>query len=147
MIARFQPHTAWWRLLLAACPVLACEAYAEIACPDQLSVQQRAEPPSGWNATYTETPPRLVGVTIFDGPPSNRATRKADTTRTTIREQIQIWNLGDSPRSYYLQCAYERTIAQIYTALPPGVRSCEVVFDRTTSYPGGALPVKRMVCR
>jgi hypothetical protein len=120
---------------------------AEVSCPDQLAVQQRAEPPSGWTVSYGETAPRLSGIALFDGPPSNRASLKFDQRKQSGRELILTWNLKDSPRSHYLQCSYERTTAVIATALPPGVRRCEVVFDRNSGYPGGGHPVKRNLCR
>jgi hypothetical protein len=138
-----------WRCLAA--PLLLAgalaSARAEVSCPDQLSVQQRAEVPSGWSVSYSDTPPRLSGVTLFDGPPSNRVSLKYDRRRQTGKELILSWLLRDSPRSHYLLCSYERTTAQINTALPPGTGRCDVVFDRTTTYPGGGLPVKRMVCQ
>ena len=122
-------------------------ARAEVQCPDTLSVSQRADPPTGWSVTYAEQAPRLSGVTIYDGQPANRATIKYTNRRQSAKELILVWDLGDNPRSFYLQCSYERSSAQIATALPPGVRTCEVVYDRTVSYPGGGLAVKRMVCR
>jgi hypothetical protein len=122
-------------------------ARAEMACPDTLSVQQRAEAPAGWTVSYAEQAPRLAGVTIFDGPPANRVSLKYTRRQHADKELILTWLLSDSPRSFYLQCGYERTTAQIASPLPPGVRSCEVVFDRNVSYPGGALAIKRMVCR
>ena len=120
---------------------------AEIACPDTLGVNQRAEPPSGWSVIYGEQAPRLSGVTIFDGQPANRASIKYTRRRQSDKELTLTWDLGSNPRSFYLQCSYERTTAQIATALPPGVRTCEVVYDRTTSYAGGGFSIKRMVCR
>jgi hypothetical protein len=122
-------------------------ARAEMTCPDTLGVQQRAETPAGWSVSYVEQAPRLSGVAIFDGQPANRATLKYNWRRQTAKELILRWDLILNPRSYYLQCSYERTTAQISSALPPGVRSCEVVYDRNVSYPGGGLAVKRMVCR
>jgi hypothetical protein len=122
-------------------------ARAEVSCPDQLSVHQRAEAPEGWSVSYAETAPRLAGVTLFDGPPANRVSLKFDQRKQTSRELILVWNLRDSPRSHYLQCSYERTTAAIATPLPPGIRQCEVVYDRTASYTGGSSPVKRNVCR
>jgi len=120
---------------------------AEIACPDTLGVNQRAEPPSGWSVIYGEQAPRLSGVTIFDGQPANRVSIKHTGRRQNDKELTLTWDLGSNPRSFYLQCSYERTTAQIATALPPGVRTCEVVYDRTTSYPGGGFAIKRMFCR
>ncbi len=120
---------------------------AEVACPDQVSVQQQAQPPAGWSVSYSGAGALLSAVTIFDGPPSNRASLKYDARRQTRRELTLTWTLRNSPRNHYLQCSYEQTTAQLSMALPPGTRECQVVFDRTTSYPSGALPVKRMVCR
>ena len=122
--------------VMAAClgvGLFAAQAAAEVSCPDQLSVQQRAEAPDGWSVSYAETAPRLAGVAVFDGPPSNRANLKFDQRKQSNRELTLVWKLRESPRSHYLQCSYERTTATIATALPPGVRQCEVVFDRTTS--------------
>jgi hypothetical protein len=136
-------------LIIATICILAAAtatARAEVSCPDQLSVQQRADPLSGWSVSYQETAPRLSAVTIFDGPPSNRVSLKYVKRRQTTRELILTWTLPDTPRTYYLQCGYERTSAQISTPLPPGVRECEIVMDRTTTYPGGGLAVKRMNC-
>ena len=47
------------------------QARAETGCPGTLDVQQRAEPPAGWSVSYSEQPPRLSGVTLYDGPPAN----------------------------------------------------------------------------
>lgn len=121
-------------------------ARAEVSCPDQLQVAQQAQPPPGWAVSYAGSPPRLAGVTLFDGPPANRVKLKHDRRKQTGRELILIWRLRESPRSHYLQCSYERTTAVISTPLPPGTRECEVAFDLTTSYSGGEMPVKRMVC-
>jgi len=126
---------------------LTVAVHAEVQCPDTLSVNQRAEPPTGWSVTYGEQAPRLSGVTIYDGRPANRVTIKYTNRRQSAKELILTWDLGDNPRSFYLQCSYERSTAQIASPLPPGVRTCEVVFDRTVSHPGGGFAVKRMVCR
>lgn len=122
-------------------------ARAEVTCPDTLGVQQRAETPAGWTVSYAEQAPRLSGVTIFDGPPANRVRLRYIRRRQTDKEMTLTWDLGESPRNFYLQCGYERTTAQIASPLPPGIRTCQVVFDRGVSYPGGSLAVKRMVCR
>jgi hypothetical protein len=132
---------------LALALAWSASAGAEVSCPDQLSVQQRADAPDGWSVSYGEQAPRLAGLALFDGPPSNRASLKFDRRKQTGRELTLVWILRETPRSHYLQCSYERTTATIATALPPGLRQCEVVFDRTSTYPGGSSPVKRNVCR
>lgn len=140
-----------WRVGLAVLALLAGAATgiarAEVSCPDQLGVEQRAQAPDGWTVNYSGVAPRLATVTIFDGPPANRVSLKHDRRKQTRRELILIWRLRNTPRNHYLQCGYERTTATISTPLPPGIAQCEVAYDLTSSYPGGAMPVKRMVCR
>jgi hypothetical protein len=120
---------------------------AEVSCPDQLEVAQQAQAPAGWAVSYAGTAPRLSGTKLFDGPPSNRVSLKHDRRKQTARELILTWRLRESPRSHYLQCSYERTTASLSMPLPPGIHECEVAFDLTSRYPGGAMPVKRTVCR
>jgi hypothetical protein len=139
-----------WRVGLAVPGLLAgivgTAAGAEVSCPDQLSVEQRAQAPDGWAVNYSGITPRLSGVTIFDGQPANRVRLKHARRRQTQRELILTWHLGHSPRNHYLQCSYERTTASISMPLPPGTTQCEVAYDLTSNLPGGAMPVKRMVC-
>jgi hypothetical protein len=133
--------------LASVCILVSPLAHAELSCPGNLEVKQSAATPSGWSATYSEETPRLIGVTIFDGPPANRAGMKYNYRRQIGKELHLIWNLVYSPRSYYLQCQYERTSALISSPMPAGTRGCEVVFDRTITYPVSGMAVKRMVCR
>lgn len=125
----------------------AAPARAETTCPDTLAVRQTAEVPAGWSVTMTEQPPRLASVTLFDGQPANRASLKYSKRQQSAAETRLTWTLPQTPRSIYVQCGYERTSAMISAPLPPGITRCEVVFDRTTSYPSGASVIKRMVCR
>src|SRR5690242_911258 len=110
----------WKGVTCAVALGLPMAAQAEVACPGTLDVQQRAEPPSGWTASYAEQSPRLSGVTIFDGPPANRVILKYSKRKQSGNEMAMTWSFGDSPRSVYLQCSYERTTAQISSPLPPG---------------------------
>lgn len=126
---------------------VATTAWADVGCPDRLAVEQKAQAPSNWSVGYSEVPPRLAGVAFFDGPPANGVSLKFDRSKRTGKELVLTWNLQDSPRNHYLQCSYERTTATIATALPRGVRFCEIVYDTGSNYAGGAMPVKRMFCR
>ena len=120
---------------------------AETSCPASLSVRQSAEPPAGWTVMMAETPPRLAAVTLFDGQPANHVALKASKRQHSGTESRMTWMLPQTPRSIYLQCGYERTAALIAMPLPPGTSQCDVVFDRTTTYPSGASVIKRMVCK
>jgi hypothetical protein len=111
-----------------------------------LEVQQRATVPEGWTASYSNEAPRLIGVSLFDGPPDNRAGMKYNYRRQIGRELHLTWTFIYSPRSHYLQCQYDRTSALITSPLPPGTRECEVVYEPAGAR-SGTMIVKRMVCR
>jgi hypothetical protein len=136
------------RLVLAAAAVLlALNVRAEVICPDSLEVRQQAVTPSeDWTANYTDPPLRLTGVTVFDGPPSQKHKVKPYSTKSTQGEVRIFWRLPASRRNFHLMCTYERTSASLVTVLPPGVTGCNAVFDRRVSYGREGNVVKRMVC-
>lgn len=126
---------------------LALTARAEVVCPDSLEVQQRAVAPSNdWTVSYTAPPLRLVGITLYDGPPSQGRKVKPFSVRRGKRELRVSWRLGESRRNFHLVCGYERTTASLVTVLPPGVKGCNAVFDRRVSSGDEEPAVKRMVC-
>ena len=131
-------------LVLLLAPLAAA---AEIICPDAIDVQQQASAPAEeWAVSYSDPPLKLVGITVFDGPPSQNRRVKPATTRTTAGELRLSWRLPESKRNYHLSCSYERTSATLTVLLPPGVNGCNAVFDRRVSYGMDGLAVKRMVC-
>jgi hypothetical protein len=128
-------------VLLAASGV----TFAEVSCPDVLTVEQRAATPSDWQVSYLDRPSRLIGVTIYDGLPPGRKMRP--TTQRSSGNTLTIrWRLPENRRSYYVMCSYEHTAARLYAALPPGVLLCEAAFDLNVAAVGGH-PVKRMYCQ
>ena len=129
-------------LLLA----LALPAQAEVLCPDSLEVRQEAIVAGDWTVSYTEPPLRLTGVTIYDGPPSQKHKVKPFSVKSTKGELRVSWRLPESKRNFHLSCSYERTTASLTALLPPGMNGCNAVFDRRVSYGNAALAVKRMVC-
>ncbi len=134
-------------VLAAAAAFLALNVRAEIVCPDSLEVQQQAGTPSqDWSVIYTDPPLRLTGVTVFDGPPSQRRKVKPFSTKSTQGELRITWHLPESRRNFHLMCTYERTTASLVTVLPPGVTGCIAVFDRRVSYGRQGYAVKRTVC-
>ena len=136
------------RLVLAtAAAVLALNVHAEVICPDSLEVRQQAVTPSAdWSLTYTDPPLKLTGVTVFDGPPSQKHKLRPYSTRSTQGELRISWRLPASRRNFHLMCTYERTSANLVTVLPPGVTGCNAVFDPRVSYGREGYAVKRMVC-
>lgn len=146
---RLTTTTSFLSLALPPLLVLALSlpAQAEIICPDSLDVRQEATlPPGDWAVSYTEPPMKLVGITLFDGPPSQNRKVKPYSTKTTAGELRISWRFNDSHRNYHLLCGYERTSANLTAVLPPGLNGCNAVFDRRVSYGIEGLAVKRMVC-
>jgi hypothetical protein len=122
-------------------------AQAEVICPDSIDVQQQATaPPGDWAVSYTEPPMKLVGITVYDGPPSQNRKVKPYSTKTTTGELRVSWRLTETRRNYHLMCSYERSGASLIAVLPPGVNGCNAVFDRRVSYGIEGLAVKRMAC-
>ena len=131
----------------AAIFLLALNVRAEVVCPDSLDVQQQAVTPSDdWTAMYSDPPLRLVGVTLFNGPPSQNRKVKPRSARSAEGELRVVWRLPESRRNFHLVCTYERTSASLVTVLPPGVTVCTAVFDPRVSYGRNGQAVKRMVC-
>jgi hypothetical protein len=126
---------------------LSVSAQAEVICPDSIDVTQQAVPPKGdWVVTQSSPPFKLVGITVWDGPPSQNRKVKPQSIRSTKGELRIAWRLPASRRNFHLVCDYERTAANLTTVLPPGVTGCNAVFDRRVSYGIEGLAVKRMVC-
>lgn len=135
------------RLPLLMFCLMPLAAAAEVICPDSIDVQQQAvAPPGDWSVSYTEPPMKLVGITVFDGPPSQNRKVKPYSTKTTKGELRVSWRLTETRRNYHLMCSYERSSAALTAVLPPGVNGCNAVFDRRVSYGIEGLAVKRMVC-
>jgi hypothetical protein len=133
--------------LAVAFTFFALAARAEVICPDSLQVEQHAAAPSDeWTVSYSEPPLKLIGITIYDGPPSQNRKVKPYSTRSVKGELRISWRLPETRRNYHLLCNYERTNAMLTAVLPPGVNGCNAVFDRRVSYGREGLAVKRMVC-
>ena len=126
--------------------ICAATAEAQIECPSTISVEQKAAAPNEWSVDNSKQPAELAAVTIFDGPPEERASLKYDDERTAKDEIIQTWLLPASTRGYWIVCGYANTIAQLKRKLPDDVRSCEVVLEKGAAFAGGGAVVKRARC-
>lgn len=126
---------------------LALPAGAEVFCPDTIEVRQQAVAPGdNWSVSLSPPPYKLVGITVYDGPPSQNRPVRSFQTRGGKGELRVSWRLPESRRNYHLVCDYERTAANLITVLPPGVTGCNAVFDRRVRYGLEGMAVKRMVC-
>ena len=136
-------------LTVLACAIApAVVARAESACPPTIAVEQKASAPaSAWTVTYSGYETAVAGVTIFDGPPAEQASLVPDSERTSGDDIIQIWQLAKNDRSYWLQCNYANTTAQISRRLESSIRRCDVVYDHNTHFFGGGNVVKSVNCK
>jgi putative lipoprotein len=145
-----QPATARLRAVAAALGALAAAgpAAAQIACPTDLSVEQRASVPSGeWTVATTGHRPLLAGVTIYAGPPERHVPVKSTREQTAKDETTRVWELPPGPDTYWLSCEYTHTNLVISRPLPKDIRRCETVEPRAAA-PGDARPpVRRVACR
>lgn len=121
-------------------------AHAQVACPANISVEQKATAPNDWSADYAKLPAVLSSVTIFDGPPEEQASLKYDDQRTTKTEVIQTWELPASDRGYWIVCGYTNTSAQLWRKLPNELNACEVVLEKGVTSGNGGAVVKRAGC-
>jgi hypothetical protein len=130
--------------LLVSCGNLA--AYAQVACPPNISVEQKAAAPNEWSVDYSKAQAALSSATIFEGPPEELASLKYDDERTTKDEVIQTWELPVSERGYWIVCGYTRTTAQLRRKLPGDIRACEVALEKGVTFGDGGAVVKRARC-
>jgi hypothetical protein len=121
-------------------------AYAQIACPQNISADQKATAPADWSVDYSKAPTALSSVTIFDGAPEEQASLKYDDQRTTGSEIIQVWKLPASDRRYWIECGYTNTSARLRRKLPGDIGKCEVVLEKGVTFGNGGAVVKSARC-
>jgi len=137
-------------LVAMACAIAVPElAPAQVTCPPALLVEQKTSAPaSDWTVTYSGYDTALAGVTIFEGPPAEQASLVPDSEQTTGDRVFQTWKLAKSGRSYWLQCEYANTTAQISRRLPADVSRCDVSYERNVRFGGeGRRVVKSAKCK
>lgn len=119
---------------------------AQVACPPNISAEQKATAPPEWTLDYSKAPAALESVTIFEGPPEEQASLKYDAERTTNNEIIHLWKLPASDRGYWIECGYTNTTAQLRRKLPKEISKCEVDFEKGATFGNGSAVVKRTRC-
>lgn len=123
-------------------------ARAQIACPADLTVEQRAVSPSGeWTVGTSGHRPLLADVKLYEGPPDRHVEVRPDRETATRDEITQVWELAPGPATYWLSCAYTNTSLVIMRPLPRDIRRCEAVRLRSVAFGDGRPPVKSIACR
>jgi hypothetical protein len=133
---------------LAAATFIVCgnPAFAQVACPQNISVEQKAAAPNEWSVVYSKASADLSSATIFEGPPEELASLKYDDERNAKDEIIQTWKLPASERGYWIACGYSNTTAELRRKLPNDLRACEVILEKGVTFGDGSAVVKRAEC-
>ncbi len=148
-MSSFSAATRW---LLVAAVVMghAAGAWAAdgTACPQTIAVESRLLAPlPSWEVRYGEPKGELMGVTFYDGPPSEEASLVYDQASTSGKTWTATWKFtANEGRGYWIACSYTNTNAILYKKLRDDVVECRVSYDRSVST-GGLPTVKAIRCR
>ncbi|MCU0897676.1 MAG: hypothetical protein MUC55_09250 [Burkholderiales bacterium] len=133
---------------LVAALVLATPAAAQIGCPTDLAVEQRAAAPSAeWTVATTGHRPLLASVTLYEGPPERQVVVKPAREQTVKDDTTRVWELAAGHDIYWLSCQYTNTNLVISRPLPKDIRRCESVEDRAAAFGDGRPPIRSIACR
>jgi putative lipoprotein len=133
---------------LVAWLLLAAPAAAQIACPTDLTVDQRAAAPSGeWTVATTGHRPLLAAVTLYEGPPEKHVAVTPAREQTVKGETTRVWELPAGRDTYWLSCEYTNTNLVISRPLPKDIRHCEAVENRAVALSEGRPPIRSIACR
>ncbi len=131
-------------LCMLAVPV---SVLADVSCPMRIVVaQELTTPQAGWTEGADELPTELAGISVFDGPPEERADLVPDDGMDTDEARTDVWNLTQNDRGYWLTCRYSSTTVTLTRRLPATVTRCEAVYETQQSFIGGAPVVRSAAC-
>jgi len=120
-------------VLAAGLIVAAMPARAEVlACPAVVTVIERTDAPSGWEATPGKSERRLVNFQVFRG----ALGEKRDPVKPVSRQRradgatVTTWKLASSaarPGPYFVSCVYQGTQVGVLREITTGIDLCELV--------------------
>jgi hypothetical protein len=121
---------------------------AVVSCPDSLVVSQVAKAPSPeWTVSYSSLPVDLEAVTLFDGPPEERASLIYDETSEAGEEWTATWKLAANPRGTWVRCSYRGTTAELSRKLASSVMVCRATYEKAEKWPSGLPVIRLFECR
>jgi len=124
----------WPVLAIIACSAAAWPA--ELLCPAQLSVEQRAvDPPAGFQLFDPSPSHQWDNASFSDGPPEQLAWLAPDTTQRRGKSFTNVWTFGPDGNGTWLSCGYTGTSLVLSRRLPDSTRRCEVHYDATMTPP------------
>lgn len=125
-------------LLAGAGSLLGCKAAGAAepgpsACPSTVQVsEQWVDRAGGWTDARTGFPSKLESLSVYAGPPANKASLVPDeVVDLPGRRQRTVWKLTPSERAYWMECAYSNTKVVLQRELGTRITSCwiEVKLD------------------
>ncbi|WP_374401768.1 STY0301 family protein [Niveibacterium sp.] len=114
------------RALVAALALHALAASAAPTCPATLESQQSlAAAPEGWSVVPMRQVQRLIGISVFDGPPSEGAELKPESSHGGQR---QLWRFDTAAaRGIWIGCRYDGSRLMLTRRIEPAPRICELI--------------------
>ena len=94
-----------------------------------------------------DTPHSLAGITLYDGPPSEKASLVYDKITKAKGEETAVWTFdAKSERQTWIACSYAGTVIELTRTLAPHTAMCTVVYNSQETIAG--LPViKKITCK
>lgn len=115
-------------------PAFSQASAAEVFCPKQVesSAITVNKIPEGWQSSLREYPLELSGVIFSDGPPTEKAYLKENSTRENKKTLVskQVFDSPAIKENYWLICAYAGNVLFLSKPIPKEIRECTVTHDK-----------------
>jgi hypothetical protein len=104
---------------------------AELACPEDLHVEQKLTAPDGWTSFDEAEKGRhpFENAGFSEGPPEEYAWLSPDREKKTKKGVVLIYDLRMMARGVWLNCHYSGTTVILGRALPRTTTECRVTLD------------------
>jgi hypothetical protein len=136
-VSAFMKHIL--KIALAAMFILSLQTLAAdkspewkpLNVPQEITTKQEiVTTPEGWVAAKDTLPNRLSTVTIFDGPPEDKASLVYNDEKKSKNKTIASWKFsGATDEHIWITCAYSETNIIIKKQLPVGIKELRVFYD------------------
>ena len=119
-----------------------------LSCPATITTRQELTAiPAGWKPMQDDTPHDLAGITLYDGPPADKASLVYDRIDRAKGVETATWTFAaKKERPIWLTCSYAGTAVQLARSLPPQTTKCTVVYD-PKEHIAGLPAVKKINCQ
>ena len=118
-------------MTLVASLVASSAVALEFRCPVKISTKQSlAQPADGWSSSVdSDTPHWNDGLTVYNGPPSEKASLVPDGP-----EGAEFWVNDLKFGGLWMECAYFRSAVKLQRKIPSNVKRCALKLGPNKSY-------------